>query len=63
MTHIVRGPGTNMHISVFNIKTPSRAIKAGEVHNKMKNNQNAFQSKAHLPLTDRKSNTYNLTLV
>ena len=25
-------------------------------------NKNAFQSKAHLPLTDRKSNTYNLTL-
>ena len=25
-------------------------------------NKNAFQSKAHLPLADRKSNTYNLTL-
>ena len=27
-----------------------------------KNKKNAFQSKAHLPLADRKSNTYNLTL-
>ena len=25
-------------------------------------NKNAFQSKAHLPLADRKSSTYNLTL-
>ena len=25
-------------------------------------NKNAFQSKAHLPLANRKSNTYNLTL-
>ena len=28
-----------------------------------KKNKNAFQSKAHLPLANRKSNTYNLTLV
>ena len=27
-----------------------------------KTNKNAFQSKAHLLLADRKSNTYNLTL-
>ena len=29
---------------------------------KPKNNKNAFQLKAHLPLADRKSNTYNSTL-
>ena len=28
----------------------------------IEDNKNAFQSKAHLPLANRKSNTYNLTL-
>ena len=43
---------------IFTLKTDLGMVKMYH-HTK---NKNVFQSKAHLPLADRKSNTFNLTL-
>ena len=43
----------------YTVRNPMVTKCFSNSHN---NNKNAFQSKANLPLADRKSNTYNLTL-
>ena len=50
---------THTHTHYENITS---ATYTGGNNSNNNNNKNGFQSKAHLPLVDRKSNTYHLTL-